>query len=307
MKVISELESTRRELYTGAIGLVSPIAGLDMSVAIRTFEIAGEHVWFGAGGGIVADSDAELELAEALVKARGPVQAVGGEVAVRGATARASGGAVPRALAHGARPDPAGGIFETILSVDRVPVLLEEHLARLASSSLALYDLALDLDELAAQAQQYCAQAGIGRVRLRVLMSPDGGVAFDTTAATDRTQLGELRLKPFVLPGGLGEHKWRDRALLDALAASAPAAAPLIVDSDGAVLEAAHANVWLIEGERLLTPPADGRLLPGVTRAELLRSEPHADEEELNLERMMRADGIFVTSSIAGRRTARLS
>ena len=40
MKVISELEATRRELYTGAIGIISPLAGLDMSVAIRTFEVS---------------------------------------------------------------------------------------------------------------------------------------------------------------------------------------------------------------------------------------------------------------------------
>ena len=41
MKVIASLESTRREAYTGAIGIVSPVAGLDLSVAIRTFELSG--------------------------------------------------------------------------------------------------------------------------------------------------------------------------------------------------------------------------------------------------------------------------
>ena len=41
MKVIAALEATRREVYTGAIGIASPLAGLDLSVAIRTFEVAG--------------------------------------------------------------------------------------------------------------------------------------------------------------------------------------------------------------------------------------------------------------------------
>ena len=80
MKVIGALESTKRELYTGAIGIASPIAGLDLSVAIRTFEIRGRRIWFGSGGGIVADSDPELELEEALAKARGPIAAVGGRL-----------------------------------------------------------------------------------------------------------------------------------------------------------------------------------------------------------------------------------
>ena len=84
MKVIATLESTRREVYTGAIGIASPIAGLDMSVVIRTFETAGDAIWIGVGGAIVADSDPELELAEALTKAAGPVAAIGGRLAQAG-------------------------------------------------------------------------------------------------------------------------------------------------------------------------------------------------------------------------------
>ena len=81
MKVIATLEATRRELYTGAIGIVSPVAGLELSVAIRTFETHNGRIWFGAGGGIVADSDPELELAEAFTKAAGPIGAIGGRIA----------------------------------------------------------------------------------------------------------------------------------------------------------------------------------------------------------------------------------
>ena len=80
MKVIAALEATGRELYTGAIGIISPLAGLDLSVAIRTFETRGRRIWFGAGGGIVADSDPALELAEALAKASGPIAAIGGQM-----------------------------------------------------------------------------------------------------------------------------------------------------------------------------------------------------------------------------------
>ena len=40
MRVIAELEQTGRELYTGAIGFASPLAGLELSVAIRTLELS---------------------------------------------------------------------------------------------------------------------------------------------------------------------------------------------------------------------------------------------------------------------------
>jgi para-aminobenzoate synthetase / 4-amino-4-deoxychorismate lyase len=80
MRVISALESTEREAYTGAIGYVSPQAGLELSVAIRTFELRAGHLWLGAGGGIVADSDPQRELDEALLKARPLAAAIGTRV-----------------------------------------------------------------------------------------------------------------------------------------------------------------------------------------------------------------------------------
>ena len=75
MKVIAALEATGREVYTGAIGYASPHAGLELNVAIRTFEAHAGHLWLGVGGGIVADSDPEAELEECLVKARPLVDA----------------------------------------------------------------------------------------------------------------------------------------------------------------------------------------------------------------------------------------
>ena len=85
-----------------------------------------------------------------------------------------------------------------------------------------------------------------------------------------------------MLPGGLGRHKWRDRRLLQALAAHSPGTVPLLLDTDGQVLEAAHANVWLVVGQALITPPADGRILPGVSRTALL-ARPRALKRSLSI------------------------
>ena len=57
LKVIAALEPAGREVYTGAIGFASPVAGLELNVAIRTLECGDGRLWLGAGGGIVADSD----------------------------------------------------------------------------------------------------------------------------------------------------------------------------------------------------------------------------------------------------------
>jgi para-aminobenzoate synthetase/4-amino-4-deoxychorismate lyase len=81
MHVIAELERSSREVYTGAIGFASPVAGLELSVAIRTLELSRGQLWIGAGGGIVADSDPRRELEEALTKARPIAAAIGSRVA----------------------------------------------------------------------------------------------------------------------------------------------------------------------------------------------------------------------------------
>ena len=48
MEIIHELEATPREVYTGAIGYRSPVAGLELNVAIRTFEFYAGRVWLGS-------------------------------------------------------------------------------------------------------------------------------------------------------------------------------------------------------------------------------------------------------------------
>ncbi|UOX88287.1 aminodeoxychorismate synthase component I [Amycolatopsis sp. FBCC-B4732] len=68
LDLIAALEPVGRGVYTGAIGLLSPAAGLELNVAIRTFEIANGAIALGVGGGITADSDPEAEWQECLHK-----------------------------------------------------------------------------------------------------------------------------------------------------------------------------------------------------------------------------------------------
>jgi para-aminobenzoate synthetase/4-amino-4-deoxychorismate lyase len=313
MKVIATLEATRREVYTGAVAIASPIAGFDASVVIRTFETAGNAIWMGAGGAIVADSDPEQELAEALTKAAGPIAAIGGSLVCPDEQPAHPpelcvhpGRAVERALLHGQRPDPAMGVFDTMLVEHGQPVALELHRQRLAASVTELYGATLPPTLVAGVHAAASEAAGPGsRARLRIDVDPDGGVRMTLSPAAPPSRQ-PIVLEPYALPGGLGAHKWRDRRLVDALVALRPGTVPLLVDTDGLVLETAHANVWIVEDDELITPPADGRILPGTTAAALLANEPGARAEPIELERLASADAVFLTSSISGRRPARL-
>jgi para-aminobenzoate synthetase component 1 len=76
MQVIAELEPTRRGVYCGAIGYWSLTGTFDTSIVIRTHLVRGDVVYFQAGGGVVADSEPELEYRETLDKARGLIAAL---------------------------------------------------------------------------------------------------------------------------------------------------------------------------------------------------------------------------------------
>jgi len=72
MKIISELETTPRHIYTGSIGYIAPHRKATFNVAIRTALIdrKSQTAEYGVGGGIVWDSTSADEYAEALLKAR---------------------------------------------------------------------------------------------------------------------------------------------------------------------------------------------------------------------------------------------
>jgi anthranilate synthase component 1 len=77
MEIIAGLERVGRGPYTGAMGYLSRCGRLDTSILIRTLVCEGRQVSLRAGAGIVADSQAEAELAETRAKARGLLLALG--------------------------------------------------------------------------------------------------------------------------------------------------------------------------------------------------------------------------------------
>jgi para-aminobenzoate synthetase component 1 len=79
MEIIAELEPSRRGVYCGSIGYVSTTGAMDTSIVIRTYLALRGRVYFQAGGGIVADSDPELEYRETLDKARALIAALSRE------------------------------------------------------------------------------------------------------------------------------------------------------------------------------------------------------------------------------------
>jgi len=75
MEIIDELESLKRNIYSGAIGNLSWHGGMDLAIAIRTAVIKDEVIYVQAGAGIVYDSVPELEWQETMDKAKALIKA----------------------------------------------------------------------------------------------------------------------------------------------------------------------------------------------------------------------------------------
>jgi anthranilate synthase component 1 len=76
MQIIDELEPLKRGAYGGAVGYLSYSGDLDTCIYIRSAVIKDGRAHVQAGGGIVADSQADYEVAEAEAKAKAVLGAV---------------------------------------------------------------------------------------------------------------------------------------------------------------------------------------------------------------------------------------
>jgi branched-subunit amino acid aminotransferase/4-amino-4-deoxychorismate lyase len=200
------------------------------------------------------------------------------------------------------RPDPAKGVFETLLVVDGVPVEMERHLDRLARSLDAVYAFK-EPEPVEEELLRAASGIPLGRLRLTVVPGEDGprhhllaggvvpGAVFPVPGAELQTQL---------VQGGRGAHKWVDRAGMEH-----PDGGPgqLICDGEE-LLEAGWANLFAVREETLWTPPLDGRILAGTARAAVLEIAAEegiaAAERPLQAADLLAAEETFLTNSIRG-------
>lgn len=306
-EIINALETTARGVYTGAVGCVSPVAGLAMNVAIRTFETLVKAAPLLDAVGARFGPELSREWREHAESSEVATPAcVGGGGAPSRAAASLRDAPVIRST-----PDPSLGVFTTMLVREGRPEQLVEHLARLGSSVRACFSHELP----GALAEQVLRRAaGLdGPHRLRVTAVPNAGsLCLEMTHAPlnppgAAPPVDPWVLHPVVVPGGWGRHKWADRRALDTTPGPwSPVCDPLLVDQDGTVLETGRANVFVVRGGVVTTPPVDGRILPGAMRARVLPTLRAAGyevrEQDITLTDLAGASEVFVTNALRGAR-----
>ena len=302
LEVIDELEEEPREIYTGAVGRITPSGEACFNVAIRTAwssQTTGDSR-FGSGCGIVWDSDPTEEFEELKTKAR-----------------------ILR------QPDPQFHLFETMGIVNGEIPRLSRHLFRL-SNSAQYWSFDFDADaterylegvvkEVANENSNSGHSAETYRLRLQLdrhgtlshrieaielpsVQSPQSKEApyFDehptvelalvqTAVAADDTFL---------------THKTSRREAYDRAKEEVPGGCePVMFNNLGNVTESAIANiVYQLDG-KLFTPPLVDGLLPGVLRDELLDNGVIA-ERSLPVDELEVVEAFWLINSLRGWRKA---
>jgi len=216
------------------------------------------------------------------------------------------------------------GVFETIRLYGGTPRFLTAHRARLARGArllgLACPSRAVLAHEITALLRRHRIP---GDAVCRVSLSRPGSADSAAIARVRATRIITLRPLPKDLArarsrgiaartvpfdrGGGPAAAVKSLSYLPSLLAlrlvrAAGAREAILLSPSGEILEGAASNVFVRVGNGFVTPPADGRILPGVMRSLLLdlaraRSLPLA-EGPLRLRDLTRAREIFITNAV---------
>ena len=213
--------------------------------------------------------------------------------------------------------DGAPAPFETMGAVGEALPLWPRHRARLEAALRRLglpLPVPADLPAVAAELLRRNRHPG-GVVR--VSLWRDGERRGFLVATRRRGPPGPVRLLPTVARRHAGappaDLKCAPRAFCDAVLAEARdggADDGIALGDDGALLETALGNLWLLRDGVWCTPPLDGRVLPGIARALVLERAAAAGlpvmEQRLDLGDLHRARALIVTNAVHGPRPAAL-
>lgn len=277
MQLIAEQEVAPRGVYCGAIGALDAPDQMLFNVAIRTLTVAADGpASYAVGSGLVADSQAEAEYVECLLKSR----------------------------VLFAPPRPTFDLLESLcFDPAHGYTLLERHLARLADSA-AYFDY--PCDPIAIRAELLSASANWPALqKVCLTLSASGAVAI---AAADLTPPGwrlprtvALAAAPIDPTDVFLYHKTTHRAVYDAAQAACPPNAETVVlfNPHGELTESITANLAVEIDGVWVTPPVSSGLLAGTLRAELLATG-QLTERVVTLADLPRITGWRLFNSVRG-------
>ena len=219
------------------------------------------------------------------------------------------------------------GVYETLRTYHRIPFLFDLHQERLRRSA-ALLSLPVPFtdDELLAQiSTTMAAHKGLNEAYIRVLLTRGvGELTYNPVACPNPTTViivkpfpeppartftdgitvalvGVRRNHPAALNPMIKSNNLINNALAMQEALRSGADEALMCNQAGDVVECSQSNFFIVKNRRVITPPLDAGLLPGITRAfvlELAREDGFdAVEDPVSVADVRAADEAFITGT----------
>ena len=279
IQALRRLEHEPRGAYCGSMGWIDPNGDASFNVLIRTLELQdGNNVArLGLGSGLVVDSVLEDEWAECLLK---------GEFV-----------APDRQefdLIETMKFDPHQGVID-----------LDRHLDRLKNAAA---DFQFKFDRHAARNE---LQAATFRRKdsamVRLMLSPKGSIAIEVKELP-QTPSGAVEVVVRPLPVDPSDYRLRYKTtakdVLKQVRRDADAFEAVFTDPEGRLTEGSYTNIFVERDGKLLTPPLERGLLPGLLRQRLI-DEGHAEEHDLTPDDLRQ--GFLIGNMVRGLIKARLA
>ncbi len=214
----------------------------------------------------------------------------------------------------------AHGVFETFRARSGTVYRLGDHVARMRSGAAVLsIDPPPDLEHLPEIVRELAGRSELPDARVRATLTagpPGGHPAFvvQARAATDypdamyekgaTTVFSPIRRNETSPLSGTKSLNHLDNLLARRQAQAYGALTALLLNTRGAMAEAATANLFIVRDGALLTPPVKDGALPGVTRAAVLElaqaNAIAANERSIAPEELLAAGEAFLTGAIMG-------
>jgi branched-chain amino acid aminotransferase len=193
------------------------------------------------------------------------------------------------------------GVFEVMRLYEGRPFALEDHLRRMVRSAGNLR-LELDVTAVRADIEALLEAAGPVDAALRVLVTRGGRRIGLTEPVADHAAPLALVSVEYVPPrvlDGVKSLSYAGNMLAGRLAREAGGDEALLVTPHGRVLEGPTSTFFCsLDGETLVTPPLDDRVLDSITRRHLLELLPNAHEAIIVRDDLRGAREAFLASTL---------
>jgi len=277
MKIINELESSPRNIYTGTIGFISPEKQAQFNVAIRTLLINKNDntLEYGVGGGIVWDSILEKEIEECNTKARILLS-----------------------------ENPEFNLLETILwkPTDGY-FILDLHLNRLEASA-SYFDYVFDRSFIVEELRKLTAEFDSSPHKVRLLLSRDGKLKLESSTFdnSENNKIYNIGLaKSFVKSDNVFlYHKTTNRLVYENALKNNPGFNDVILYNErNEITESTIANIIFESNGKFYTPPVNCGLLAGTYR-EWLIAKGKIEEIIIYKDQVDEFGNIYLINSVRG-------